>query len=67
VITGVGLTVTVIVSLGPTQLVVAVGVIRYCTVPAAELLGLLRISDMVEPPAAEAPVIPPVIAPIVHV
>jgi hypothetical protein len=45
---------------------VDVGVTRYSTVPAAELLGLLSVCAMVLPLPAPAPVIPPVIVPIVH-
>jgi len=44
VIAGLGLTVTVMVNGDPTQPpVVAVGVTIYCTVPAAELLGLVKV------------------------
>jgi hypothetical protein len=44
VTTGEGLTVTVIVKGAPGhEPVVAVGVIMYCTVPAAELLGLVSV------------------------
>ena len=43
VTTGAGLTVTVIVNTGPTQPPgFDVGVIKYCTVPAALLLGLVN-------------------------
>ena len=41
---GAGFTVTVIVKAAPThEPVVEVGVTRYCTVPAAELLGLVSV------------------------
>lgn len=43
-----------------------VGVTRYSTVPAEELPGLVNIWLMVAPELALAPVIPPVMAPIVH-
>jgi hypothetical protein len=67
VTTGVGFTVTVIVKAFPTQEpVVEVGVTRYWTVPAAELLGLVSTWLIVVPELALAPVIPPVMAPIVH-
>jgi hypothetical protein len=65
---GVGLTVTVIVWVDPTQLpVTEVGVIIYCTVPAVLLLGLVSAWLIVPPELADAPVIPPVIVPIVQV
>jgi len=65
---GVGLTVTVIVYKVPTQLPVTdVGVIKYCTEPDVALLGLVSTSLIVPPLDALAPVIPPVIVPIVHV
>jgi hypothetical protein len=65
---GVGLTVTVIVYGAPTQLpVVDVGVTIYCTVPAAALDGLLRTWLITPPLPPTAPVIPPVMVPIVHV
>jgi hypothetical protein len=66
---GVGLTVTVIVYAGPGQagVVVDVGVTIYCTVPAVELLGLVNVWAIVLPDPALAPVMPPVIVPIVHV
>jgi hypothetical protein len=65
---GVGLTVTVIVYGCPAQPpVVAVGVTRYWTVPAVVLDGLTRVWLMVLPPPAVAPVIPPLMVPIVHV
>jgi hypothetical protein len=64
---GVGLTVTVIVCTGPTQLpVTEVGVILYWTVPAVLLLGLVSAWLMVPPDPADAPVMPPVIVPMVH-
>jgi hypothetical protein len=65
---GVGLTVTVIVYGAPGQLpVVAVGVTIYWTVPAVELLGFVRTSLIALPPPAVAPVMPPLIVPMVHV
>jgi hypothetical protein len=65
---GVGLTVTVIVYGCPAQPpVVAVGVTIYCTVPAVVFDGLTSVWLMVLPPPAVAPVIPPLIVPIVHV
>jgi hypothetical protein len=67
VTTGLGLTVTVIVNGEPAHPpVVEVGVTIYCTVPAVELLGLVRVWLMVPPLPAVAPVIPPVMVPIVH-
>jgi hypothetical protein len=45
---------------------VDVGVTIYSTVPAVALLGLLSAWLMVVPDPALAPVIPPVIFPIVH-
>ena len=42
--TGVGFTVTVMVKAAPAQdPVVAVGVTKYCTVPAVALLGLVNV------------------------
>jgi hypothetical protein len=68
VTTGAGLTVTVIVYATPTHKpVVEVGVTRYSTVPAARLLGLVRIWFMFEPELALAPEIPPVTVPMVQV
>jgi hypothetical protein len=69
VTTGVGLTVTVIVYAEPGHAGVAVdvGVTRYWTVPVAELLGLFNVCAIVDPLPLEAPVIPPVIVPIVQV
>jgi hypothetical protein len=65
---GVGFTVTVIVYGAPTQLpVTEVGVTMYWTVPATALLGLVSTWFIVLPDPAEAPVIPPLIVPIVHV
>jgi hypothetical protein len=46
---------------------VEVGVTIYCTVPAALLLGLVSVCAIVDPLPAVAPVIPPLIVPIVHV
>jgi hypothetical protein len=64
---GIGFTVTVIVNGAPGQLpVVDVGVTRYCTLPTAPPLGLTSVWLIVVPVPGEAPVIPPVIAPIVH-
>lgn len=42
------------------------GVTIYCTVPAALLLGLVRVCAIVFPLPAEAPVMAPVIVPIVQ-
>jgi hypothetical protein len=65
---GVGLTVTVIVYAAPAQEpVVEVGVIIYCIVPATALLGLVSVWLIVAPEPALAPVMPPVIVPIVQV
>jgi hypothetical protein len=67
VTTGEGNTVTVMVSgaLGqPAAIEVALTI--YCTVPDTELLGLVKVWLMVLPLPADAPVMPPVIAPIVH-
>jgi hypothetical protein len=68
VTTGVGLTVTVIIygALAGHVPPVDVGVTRYSTEPAVALLGLLKVCPMVFPEEALAPVIPPVIVPIVH-
>jgi hypothetical protein len=67
VTTGVGLTVTVIVYGDPGQLPVTdVGVTIYCTVPAVLLLGLVNAWLMVLPDELLAPVMPPVIVPMVH-
>jgi hypothetical protein len=64
---GIGLTVTVIVKGVPAQEpVVAVGVTKYTTVPAATLLGLVSVWLIDAPEPALAPVMPPVIAPIVQ-
>ena len=46
---------------------VDVGVTIYSTVPAALLPGLVSVCAMVAPDPADAPVIPPVMAPIVQV
>jgi hypothetical protein len=46
--------------------VVEVGVIMYWTVPAVELLGFVRVWLIILPEPALAPVIPPVMVPIVH-
>jgi hypothetical protein len=68
VTSGVGLTVTVILYVGPVQVpVVDTGVIRYSTLPAVELLGFVRTSLIVAPPPANAPTMPPVLVPSVHV
>ena len=68
VTTGVGLTVTVIVYGDPGQSVEAVdvGVIMYSTVPAVVLLGLFNVCAIVDPLPGVAPVMPPVIFPMVH-
>ena len=65
---GVGLTVTVIVNgvLAAQPPAIDVGVTRYCTVPATELLGFVRVCAIVAPLPALAPVILPVIVPIVQ-
>jgi uncharacterized protein Usg len=64
---GVGLTVTVIVYGVPTHPpVVEVGVTIYCTLPAVALLGFVNVWLIVDPFPALAPVMPPVIVPIVH-
>ena len=68
VITGVGFTVTLIVKGLPAQPPTCeVGVTRYCTLPALELLGLVSVCAIVLPAPAVAPVMPPVMVPIVHV
>ena len=65
--TGAGFTVTVIVNTGPTHPPgFDVGVIKYCTVPAVVLLGLVNTWLIVPPVPALAPVMPPVIVPIVQ-
>ena len=65
---GVGLTVTVMAVTFPGQLpVVEVGVTLYTTDPAVELLGLVRVWLMLLPDPEDAPVIPPVIVPMVQV
>jgi hypothetical protein len=65
--TKVGFTATVIVYGVPEQLPeVAVGVTIYSTVPAVELLGLVSVWSIVNPDDALAPVIPPVIVPMVQ-
>ena len=68
VTTGVGLTVTVMVYGVPGQAVdaVEVGVTIYCTVPAVALLGFDSVCAIVAPEPAVAPVMPPVIVPIVQ-
>lgn len=64
---GFGLTVTVIVYSAPGQLpVVEVGVTRYGTVPAVASPGLVSTWLIVLPELALAPVMPPVIVPIVQ-
>lgn len=45
---------------------VDVGVIRYSTVPGVALLGFNSVCAMVLPDPLDAPVIPPVIVPIVQ-
>lgn len=68
VTTGIGFTVTVIIygaaagQLPP----IDVGVTRYSTVPAVALLGLTSVWEIEFPLPADAPVIPPVILPIVQ-
>jgi hypothetical protein len=67
VTTGPGFTVTVRTKVSPKQpLADDLGVIKYSTVPAVALPGLVKIWFMVLPEPAEAPVIPPVMVPIVH-
>jgi hypothetical protein len=67
VTTGVGFTVTVMVYGAPAQLpVVEVGVTIYSTVPDAELLGFVSVWLIVAPDPALAPVMLPVIFPMVH-
>jgi hypothetical protein len=68
VTTGLGFTVTVMVNgAGGVQLPVTdVGVTMYCTEPAVALEGLVNTWLMVLPDPAVAPVIPPVIVPMVH-
>src|SRR6266542_3100302 len=64
---GLGFTVTVIVEALPAhEPAVEVGVTRYCTVPAVELLGLVNVWLIVVPEPALAPVIPPVMVPMVQ-
>lgn len=67
--TGDGFTVTVIVYGAPAQVVeaVEVGVTIYCTVPGEALLGLTSVCAMAFPLPEDAPVMPPVIEPIVQV
>jgi hypothetical protein len=68
VIEGIGLTVTVMLNGAPGQVpVVDVGVTMYSTEPAVALPGLVSVWLMIFPEPAVAPVIPPLIAPIVHV
>jgi len=65
---GDGLTVTVIEYGAPAhEPVVAVGVTKYCTVPAEALLGLVSVWLIVPPEPALAPVMPPVMVPMIHV
>lgn len=67
VTSGIGFTVTVMVYDEPThEPVVEVGVTMYSTVPALALLGLVNISLIIVPDVALAPVMPPVIVPMVH-
>jgi hypothetical protein len=67
VTTGVGFTVIVIVKGEPTQPpVVEVGVTIYCTDPAVVLLAFVSTWLIVAPDPALAPVMPIVVAPIVH-
>jgi predicted transcriptional regulator len=68
VTTGLGFTVTVIVNGDPVHVpVVEVGVMIYSTEPAVALLGLFNVWLMRLPEPVLAPVMPPLIAPIVHV
>jgi hypothetical protein len=68
VITGVGFTVTVITygALDGQLPPVEVGVTRYSTVPEVALLGFVNVCAIVLPVPADAPVMLPVIVPIVH-
>jgi hypothetical protein len=66
VTTGMGLTVTVSVNGVPAQPDGELGVMIYWTVPAVELLGLVSTWLIVPPDPAVAPVIPPVVVPIVQ-
>lgn len=62
---GVGFTVTVMIFAGPWHPpAIDVGTTMYSTVPAVELLGFCSVCAIVFPLPAEAPVIPPVMAPI---
>ncbi len=64
---GIGFTVTVIVVDEPTQLpVVDVGVTTYSTEPDAELLGFVKVCEIVAPELALAPVMEPVFVPRVQ-
>jgi hypothetical protein len=69
VTTGVGLTVTMIEygAPGHAGVVVEVGVMIYSTVPAVALLGLDKVCAILLPDPFDAPVMPPVIVPTVHV
>lgn len=69
VITGVGCTVTsaVMLKADPTQPSSEVGVTRYSTVPELTVLGLFNIWLITLPEPALAPVIPPLMVPIVQV
>ena len=65
---GIGFTVTVIASGEPAHVpVVEVGMTLYTIEPAVELLGLVNTWSIVETEPADAFVIPPVLAPKVHV
>jgi hypothetical protein len=65
---GIGFTVTVIINVEPEQEpVIDVGVMTYCTVPGVALLGLVNVWLIIDPELLLAPVIPPVIVPIVQV
>ena len=63
---GFGLTVTVIVVEDPVHPANDVGITIYFTLPEAELLGLVNVWLITEPEEALAPVIPPVMVPIVQ-
>ena len=64
---GVTFTVTVIVSVAPIhEPTVAVGITRYLTVPTTELLESANTWFILFPAPAEAPVTPPVTAPLVQ-
>ena len=64
---GSGFTVTLIVNDGPIHdPLIEIGVITYSTVPDDELLGFVNTWLITGPVSSVAPIIPPVIAPMVH-